>query len=144
MIHFRGVRDSNSDSVVESVALLEDIHREDAMKKRALQVALHAREPSIIELTVHERVQVDHITPSPSGNIAERHGALLEPGVNTLSLAQCHYFFKTLSDAHLHVVRGGVDPTVTENDKDTGWPDTLIPDARGDKTAGELPELTLE
>jgi hypothetical protein len=114
------------------------------MKKRALQVALHAREPSVVELTVHERVQLDRITPSSHGSIAARHGALLEPGVNTLALAQGHYFFKTLSDAHLHVVRGGVDPTVTGNDKDGGWPDTLIPDARGDDAPGELPQLTIE
>jgi hypothetical protein len=117
------------------------------MKKRALQVALHAREPSVIELTVRERVQLDRITPSQHGCIAKRHGALLEPGVNTLALAQGHYFFKTLSDTHLHVVRGGVDTTPIANTKDgSGSPDgpKVAPNALGDDTPGELPELTIE
>lgn len=116
------------------------------MKKRVLHVALHAKEPSIVELTVAERVQLDRITPSPHGCIAERHGALLEPGVNTLALAQGHYFLKTLSDAHLHVVRGGVDATPTANSKDDPPPDQpmLVPGARGDDAPGELPTLTIE
>ena len=114
------------------------------MKRRALQVALHAREPSIVELTVSERVQLDCIAPSPHGSVAERHGALLEPGVNTLALAQGHYFFKTLSDAHLHVVRGGVDTSTSPNDKQGGPIELLIPDLRGDEAPGELPQLTVE
>src|SRR5678815_5770614 len=92
------------------------------MRKRALHVALHASEPSVVEVTVGERVQLDRITPSQRGGVAERHGALLEPGVNTLALAQGHYFFKTLSDAHLHVVRGGIDAQPAPHDKDP-WPD---------------------
>jgi hypothetical protein len=116
------------------------------MKKRTLQVTLHAKEPSIIELTVDERVQLDRITPSPQGCIAERQGSLLEPGVNTLALAQGHYFFKTLSDTRLHVVRGGVDATPIANSK-TDPPEQLVnsaPDARGDDVPGELPTLTVE
>ena len=115
------------------------------MKKRALQVALHTREPSVVELTVRERVQLDRITPSQHGGIAERHGALLEPGVNTLALAQGHYFFKTLSDAHLHVVRGGIDAKPIAFDKDP-WPDPppkAVPNAKGDDADGELPQLTI-
>jgi hypothetical protein len=115
------------------------------MKKRALQVALHAREPSVVELTVHERVQLDRITPSPHGCIAERHGALLEPGANTLALVQGHYFFKTLSDAHLHVVRGGVDATPTANSK-TDPPEEAanpVPAAKGDDAVSEVPQLTI-
>lgn len=114
--------------------------------KRTLQVALHATEPSVVKLTVNERVQLDRVTPAPHGNIAERHGALLEPGVNTLDLAQGHYFFKTLSNVHLHVVRGGVDATPAGNKK-TDPPEqlvTTVPDARGDDVPGELPELTIE
>ena len=115
------------------------------MKKRALQVALHAREPSVVELTVHERVQLDRITPSPHGCIAERHGALLEPGANTLALVQGHYFFKTLSDAHLHVVRGGVHATPTANSK-TDPPEEAanpVPAAKGDDAVSEVPQLTI-
>lgn len=116
------------------------------MRKRALRVALHAREPSLVELTVSERVQLDRITPSPHGDIAERHGALLEPGVNTLALAQGHYFFKTLSDAHLHIVRGGIDAKPIAFDKDP-WPDPppkAVPNAKGDDTGDELPQLTID
>lgn len=115
------------------------------MRKRALRVALHAREPSVVELTVRERVQLDRITPSDHGGIAERHGALLEPGVNTLALAEGHYFFKTLSDAHLHVVRGGIDAKPVAFDKDP-WPDPplrVVPGASGDEASGEPPQLTI-
>lgn len=113
--------------------------------KRTLQVALHAKEPSVVELTVGERVQFDRITPSPHGCLAERHGALLEPGVNTLALAQGHYFFKTLSDTHLHVVRGGLDATPIAFDKNGPLdPPKLVPDAKGDDAPGELPEFTIE
>lgn len=115
------------------------------MKKRALHVALHAREPSLVELTVSECVQLDRITPSPQGGVAERHGALLEPGVNTLALAQGHYFFKTLSEARLHVVRGGVEARPIAFDKDP-WPDPptgAVPNAMGD-VRGEPPQLTIE
>lgn len=116
------------------------------MKKRALHVALHAKEPSIVELTVGERVQLDRITPSQHGGSAERLGALLEPGVNTLALAQGHYFFKTLSDTHLRVVRGGVDAAPTANSKDDPPPDQpmLVPVSKGDDAPGELPKLTIE
>jgi len=116
------------------------------MRKRALRVALHAREPSVVELTVGERVRIDRITPSELGGIAERHGALLEPGVNTLELAQGHYLFKTLSDAYLHVVRGGIDAQPVPHDKDP-WPDPpprAVPGALGDEACGELPLLTID
>jgi hypothetical protein len=85
------------------------------LKKRALQVSLHVREPSVVELTVGERVQFDRLAPSHHGYVAERHGNLLDPGVTTLTLAQGHYFFKTLTDINLKVVRGGVD-TSTQQD----------------------------
>ena len=118
------------------------------MKKRPLQVSLHAREPSIVELTVGERVQLDRLAPSPHGYVAERHGSLLEPGVTTLTLAQGHYFFKTLSDVNLKVVRGGVDTsTHTSNKSDVPTIPPKVgdptPDAKGDEPTGELPTLTL-
>ena len=117
------------------------------MKKRPLQVSLHAREPSIVELTVAERVQLDRLHPSQQGYVAERHGSLLEPGMTTLTLAQGHYFFKTLSDVNLKVIRGGVDTSTHTNNK-TAIPPVPPkvgdpPDAKGDEPTGELPTLTL-
>jgi hypothetical protein len=112
------------------------------MKKRALRVALHARESSIVNLTVGERVQLDRLTPSPRGYVAERHGSILEPGVTTLALGEGHYFFKTLSDASLHVVQGGVATRIDAHDKDTP-PVPLLPTAKGDEPQGELPSLTI-
>jgi hypothetical protein len=38
------------------------------MKKRPLQVALHVREPSVIEFTVGDRVQLDRLAPSAQGS----------------------------------------------------------------------------
>ena len=119
------------------------------MKKRALQVCLHAREPSVVELTVGERVQFDRVHPSQHGYVAERHGNLLEPGATTLTLAQGHYFFKTLADVNLKVVRGGVDTSARATNKTSIPPlpdksNEPIPDAKGDEPTGELPTLTVE
>jgi hypothetical protein len=115
------------------------------MKRKPLQVSLHAREPSVVELTLGDRVQLDRVTLSPHGYLAERHGRLLDPGVHTVALPPGHYFFKTLSDTHLRVVTGGVASRLATDDKDK-WPDPLpvVPDARGDEIAGELPSFTIE
>jgi hypothetical protein len=115
--------------------------------KRTLQVSLHAREPSVVELTVAERVQLDRLHPSTQGYLAERHGSLLEPGMTTLTLAEGHYFFKTLSDVHLKVVRGGVDTSTGTNNKSdvpTLPAKADDPAAKGDEPSGEPPSLTLE
>lgn len=121
------------------------------MKKRPLQVSLQVREPSVIELTVGERVQLDRLTRSPQGYIPERHGSLLEPGVTMLSLSEGHYWFKTLSDANLHVVRGGVEAQVRPQEK-RGWPDPPlsgagappVPGGTGDEPMGESPTFTID
>jgi hypothetical protein len=110
------------------------------VKKRALQVVLHAHEPSVVELTVGERVQLDRLEPSQHGFVAERHGSLLEPGVSTLTLAQGRYFFKTLADVNLKVVRGGVDTSVGTDTK-SDVPTLPLP-AKGDEPTGEPPTLT--
>lgn len=117
------------------------------MKKRPLQVVLHVREPSIIELAVGERVQLDRLTPSSRGSIPARHGGLLEPGKATMALAEGHYCFKTLSDARLHVVRGGVDvERVAQRDKKPPIEsvDPSPPPPKGDEPDGEMPTLTVE
>ena len=118
--------------------------------KKTLQVTLHVTEPSVVELTVKDKVQLDRLKPSRHGHVAERCGDLLNPGVTTLRLDQGHYFFKTLSEAHLKVVYGGVETGVTTNDKDP-WPD---PDpsertppgvsTKGDELHGEIPRFTVE
>jgi hypothetical protein len=106
-------------------------------------------------MAVGERVQLDRLTPSPHGSLAVRRGRLLDPGTTTLALAPGHHVFRTLSDAHLRVVTGGVtagiatgsvkDPTppgsVPTPDDDSSLPD---PSTRGDDAAGEPPHVTIE
>jgi hypothetical protein len=111
------------------------------VKRKPLQVSLHAHEPSVVELTVGDRVQLDRLTPSPRGYLPERHGRLLDPGVTTVALPPGRYFFKTLSDTHLRVVAGGVATRIVAADSKTRWPDP--PDA-GDEPPGELPSLRIE
>ena len=119
------------------------------MKKKPLRVSLHARESSVVELTVGDRVQLDRVTPSPRGYIAERHGRLLDPGTTTVALQPGHYFFKTLSDANLRVVTGGLVASTEVETKDSppdqpkgGAPP--LPPVRGDEVPGERPSLTIE
>jgi hypothetical protein len=122
------------------------------MRKKALQVTLDVHEPSVVELTVADKVQLDRLTRSSHGFVAERHRALLEPGVATLALDPGLYFFKTLRDANLRVVRGGVNTGVSTNSKDDPFPDQTgaqsnpppAPDPRGDEIDGEMPSLTVE
>jgi len=122
------------------------------MRKRALEVTLEVHEPSVIELTVGERVQIDRLASSGRGYVASRYGDLLDRGVATLALDQGVYFFKTLSDAHLKVIRGGVTTGVGTNNKDN--PPTLpprvqsdpppAPDSKGDEPSGDAPTVTVE
>jgi hypothetical protein len=122
------------------------------VKRKPLQVSLHAREPSVVEVTVGDRVQLDRLTPSPQGYLAERHGRLLDPGVTTVALEPGHYFFKTLSDANLRVVRGGVSAGIALDTKggapdppSTGGGTSLpAPGGLGDEVPGELPSFTID
>jgi len=112
-----------------------------------LHVSLHAREPSVVELTVGDRVQLDRLTPSPRGYLAERHGRLLDPGVTTVALPPGHYFFKTLSDANLRVVTGGVAAGIARSGTKTSWPSpptVPVPPDAGDEQPGESPSFTVE
>jgi hypothetical protein len=112
------------------------------MKRKPLQVSLHVKQPSVVELTVEDKVQLDRLTPVSHGYVAERHGDLIEPGVTTLHLDQGRYFFKTLSEAHLRVVQGGIDTAVADGSiKEPPAPPPII---RGDAPAGEVPMLTVE
>ena len=110
------------------------------MKRKALHVNLDVREPSVVELTVGDRVQLDRLNPARHGYVAERHGDLLAPGAHTVALQPGLYLFRTLSDTNLRVVTGGVTAGIAHSDKDK-WPDP--PPVRGDEVSGELPSLTI-
>ena len=114
--------------------------------KRPLQVTLHVRSPSVVELTLGDKVQLDRLVPSGTRHIPERCGDLLEPGTTRLALAQGFYSFGTLSDAHLRIVQGGVEAT-THDVKDP-WPPPVSgspsPIGRGDEPPGETPSFTVE
>ncbi|HEX3758837.1 MAG TPA: hypothetical protein VHW23_09035 [Kofleriaceae bacterium] len=113
------------------------------MRKKALHVTLNIREPSTVGLTVAERVQLDRLVPSGGGYVAERRGSLLQPGVTTVALEPGRYFFKTLSDAHLKVVCGGIDIASHNDGKDVP-PEPRIVSTKGDEPPGKLPALTVE
>jgi hypothetical protein len=115
------------------------------MKKAPLHVTLRVNQPSIVDLTVGETVQLDQLRPTPHGEVPERHGKLLSPGTQTLHLDQGLYFFKTLSNSHLKVVCGGVDTEASAGDKDSfPAPPPKIPKARGDAPLGDAPRFTVE
>jgi len=113
------------------------------MRKKALHVTLNVREPSTVDLTVAERVQLDRLVPSGAGYAAERCGGVLQPGVRTVALEPGRYFFKTLSDAHLKVVCGGVDIASHNGGKDVP-PEPKLIASKGDDPVGEVPMLTVE
>jgi hypothetical protein len=120
------------------------------MKRKPLQVSLQVKRPSVVELTVGDKVQLDRLAPASHGYVAERHGDLIEPGVTTLRLDQGCYFFKTMSEAHLRVVQGGVETTAISLGKDPPIDPPLagsvspVPGVRGDEPAGEAPLLVVE
>ena len=73
------------------------------------QVDVYVDQPSCIELHVRETVRLDRLTPTAAdGYVAERHGALLAPGVTQVQLDKGLYHFRTLDDAQLRVISGGV------------------------------------
>ena len=113
------------------------------MRKKALQVTLEVREPSTVELTVGEKVQLDRLSESPRGYVAERHDKLLDRGLTRLSLEPGLYFFRTLSNANLEVVRGGVTARAAGDGGKDLPPPPLVPGARGDEPAGDVPTFTI-
>lgn len=111
-----------------------------------LMVALYVAEPAIVNLTVHDHVQLDRVT----GTSAERHGDLLPPGTTPVRLAAGTYVFRTTGDAQVQLNKGAaVEVTaVSLSDKDK-WPDpppasaTPLPAARGDGPPDFVPTLTV-
>jgi hypothetical protein len=112
-----------------------------------LMVALYVAEPAIVNLTVHDHVQLDRVT----GTSAKRYGDLVPPGTTPVSLAAGTYVFRTTADAQVQL-NEGVPVEVTavplSDDKDK-WPDPLpaaastMPAARGDSPPDHVPTLTV-
>src|SRR5947209_15290309 len=89
----------------------------------SLMVALYVAEPAIVNLTVHDHVQLDRLT----GTSAERHGGLLPPGTTPVRLAAGTYVFRTTGDAQVQLNKGAaveVTAVPLSDDKDK-WPDPL-------------------
>jgi hypothetical protein len=80
--------------------------------------------PSCIELHVQETVRIDRLKPTAADEyVAEQHGELLAPGVIQLPLEAGLYHFRTLDDAQLRVISGGVQVTSPSRDNKDPWPD---------------------
>ena len=92
------------------------------------RVNVYVDQSSCIELHVRETVRIDRLqSTAADGYVAEQHGALLAPGVTQVQLDQGIYHFRTLDDAQLRVLAGGVQVASTSaGDKDT-WPDPQKP-----------------
>ncbi|SRR6266851_5298147 len=88
------------------------------------RVNVYVDRPSCIELRVRETVRIDRLQPTEAdGYVAEQHGALLAPGVTQLQLEEGMYHFRTLDDAQLRVISGGVQVASTSHDDKDPWPD---------------------
>ena len=99
------------------------------------RVNVYVNQPSCIELHVRETVRIDRIQSMEVNEyVAERHGALLAPGVTQLQLEQGSYHFRTLDDAQLRVISGGVQVASMSDDDD----DPLAP---GYGPCGHVPDL---
>jgi len=92
-----------------------------------------ATQPSIIELTEHEYIQIDRLIATPGGALAERQGSRLAPGTTRVALDAGRFCFKALSDTQFRVVQGGVTTQVHANNKNP-WPDPpASPTSKGDE-----------
>jgi hypothetical protein len=88
------------------------------------QVNVYVDQPSCIELHVRETVRLDRLQPTEAdGYVAAQHGALLAPGVTQLQLEAGIYHFRTLDDAQLRVIAGGVQVASTSAAGKDPWPD---------------------
>lgn len=87
------------------------------------RVNVYVDQPSRIELHVRETVRMDRLTPIAADEyVAEQHGALLAPGVTEVHLDKGIYHFRTLDDAELRVLAGGVQVASTSGDAKDPWP----------------------
>jgi hypothetical protein len=85
-------------------------------------------------LHVRETVRLDRLTPTADGYVAEQHGALLAPGVTQLQLEAGLYHLRTLEDAQLRVISGGVQVT-----SPSAAGQAKYPDDGGDGPCGRVP-----
>jgi hypothetical protein len=103
------------------------------------QVDVYVDQPSCIELHVRETVRLDRLTPTETDEyVAEQHGALLAPGVTQLQLEAGLYHFRTLDDAQLRVLAGGVRVESMSAHDDDKWPRSA-----GHGPCGRVPALTV-
>src|SRR5262245_12670808 len=76
------------------------------------RVNVYVDQPSCIELHVQETVRLDRLQPTAVDEyVAEQDGALLAPGVTQVQLEAGIYHLRTLDDAQLRVLAGGVRVT---------------------------------
>ena len=102
-------------------------------------VDVYVDQPSCIELHVHETVRLDRLTPTAADEyVAEQYGALLAPGVTQLQLEAGLYHFRTLDDAQLRVLSGGVQ---VDSTGDSGGGTGKWPRAVGHGPCGRVPAL---
>jgi hypothetical protein len=131
--------------------------------KKPLRVTMCVSEPSDVELRAQETIQLDRLAVTDAGDCdVERHGALIRPGVTALRLDPGVYHFRSMTDAALRVVRGGVVATVINGDPKDPWPPPPPPSGtsahvgapggnahviafvgKGDDPVGESPTLTV-
>jgi hypothetical protein len=100
------------------------------------QVNVNVDRPSCIEVHVQETVRIDRLTPTADGYVAEQHGALLAPGVTQVRLEAGLYHLRTLNDAQLRIISGGVQVTSLST---TGQ--VKYPDKGGHGPCGRVPAL---
>src|SRR5882724_1710991 len=90
------------------------------------RVNVYVDQPSCIELHVRETVRIDRLQPTAADeDVAEQHGALLAPGVTQFQIEAGLYHFRTLDDAQLRVIAGGVQVTSSDAQDDDKWPRSL-------------------
>jgi hypothetical protein len=87
------------------------------------RVHVYVDQPSCIELHVRETVRLDRLTPTADGYVAEPYGALLAPGSTQVPLEVGLYHLRTLDDAQLRVLAGGVQVASPSPSGKGGWPD---------------------
>jgi hypothetical protein len=111
----------------------------------SLMVALFVAEPAIVNLTVHDHVQLDRLT----GTSAERYGDLVPPGTTPVHLAAGTYVFRTTGDAQVQLADDmpvHVLAAAQPNGKG-GWPDPpmaqALPADKGDSPPDHVPTLTV-
>lgn len=98
-------------------------------------INVYVDQPSGIELHVRETVRLDWLIPTADGYVVESHGALLAPGVAQVHLDTGLYHFRTLEEAQLRIIAGGVQVI------STGADGIKQPPSSGHGPCGRVPAL---